>query len=261
MSIISVRDLVSGYNRVPVIGPLSFDIDEGGITTMIGPNGIGKTTVFKSILGLLKPLSGDIEISGKPLASYSPKDFARTIAYVPQNHVPPFPFSVRDVVVMGRNPHLNELTSPKKADYEIAEEQLATMGITELADRDDTELSGGERQLVLVARALAQRAPMLLMDESTAHLDYGNELLVLQQITKLKELGYTIVMITHNPMHALMWSTAVVAMGRDFFVAGEPERVLDGETLTRLYRVGIDIADVELATSGRRVRMCVPAIN
>ncbi|MEZ7898647.1 MAG: ABC transporter ATP-binding protein [Flaviflexus sp.] len=235
MSTLDVRDLVCGYDKTPIIGPLSFAIPSGEITTLIGPNGIGKTTVFKTVLGLLKPMGGEVEIEGKPINRFAPKDFARTIAYVPQNHVPPFPFTVRDVVVMGRNPHLNELVSPKESDYAIAEEQLELLGVTDLVGRDYTELSGGERQLVMIARALTQQAPILMMDEPTAHLDYGNELLVLEQITKLRDLGYTIIMITHNHMHALMWSDTVVAMGRDFFAVGPPGEVLDGNTLTQLY--------------------------
>lgn len=151
--ILTVENLVCGYRPgVPVIGPLSFSVERGTVTCLVGPNGIGKTTLFKTVLGLLRPQGGRILVEGRDSRSYSAKEFARSVAYVPQGHIPPFPYAVRDVVVMGRNPNLRELASPKPEDFRRVAEVLELLGIAHLADRDYTQISGGERQLVMIAR-------------------------------------------------------------------------------------------------------------
>ncbi|NLA96342.1 MAG: ABC transporter ATP-binding protein [Clostridiaceae bacterium] len=257
---IKVEDLVCGYHPgKPVVGPLSFEIGKGDIACLIGPNGIGKTTLFKTILGLLKPLGGVIFVNGKNYRDYSAKEFARTVAYVPQGHIPPFPYTVRDVVVMGCNPNMQELSSPGKEDYAVADEMLELMNIRHLANRDYTEISGGVRQMVMISRALAQQTRLLVMDEPTTHLDYGNETLVLGQVRKLAGLGYTIVMITHAPSHAFLYANRALAIGRDgLFVNGDPSAVLTEESLLNLYGVGIQLFDVRLKNDQRQARICMP---
>ena len=257
---IRVEDLVCGYHPgKPVIGPLSFEIKKGDIACLIGPNGIGKTTLFKTILGLLKPMGGAIHVNGRNYRDYSAKDFARTVAYVPQGHIPPFPYSVRDVVVMGCNPNMHELSSPGKEEYALADEMRELMNILHLADRDYTEVSGGERQMVMIARALAQKTRLLIMDEPTTHLDYGNETLVLSQVRKLAGLGYTIVMITHAPSHAFLFANQVLAVGKNgFFAQGDPALVLTEDNLRTLYGVDIQLFDVPLKGDQRQVRICLP---
>lgn len=257
---ICVENLVCGYHpEKPIIGPLSFEVKAGEVVCLIGPNGIGKTTLFKTILGLLKPLGGNIAVDGKDYHKYSAKEFARTVAYVPQGHIPPFPYSVRDVVVMGRNPNMHELSSPRKEDFEFADEKLALMGIEHLAERDYTEVSGGERQMVMIARALAQNTSLLVMDEPTAHLDYGNETRVLGQVKKLASLGYTIVMITHVPGHAFLCADKVLAVGHNsYFAMGTPEDILTEECLNTLYGIEIQLSDVILRGDQRQVKVCVP---
>ncbi|MGC4018430.1 MAG: ABC transporter ATP-binding protein [Muricomes sp.] len=257
---ISVENLVCGYHPdKPIIGPLSFEVNKGEVVCLIGPNGIGKTTLFKTILGLLKPLGGTIAVAGKDYHKYSAKEFARTVAYVPQGHIPPFPYSVRDVVAMGRNPNMHELSSPGRADFDFADEKLALMGIEHLAERDYTEVSGGERQMVMIARALAQDTNLLVMDEPTAHLDYGNETRVLGQVKKLASLGYTIVMITHVPGHAFLCADKVLAVGHNsYFAMGTPEAILTEESLNTLYGIEIQISDVILRRDQRQVKVCVP---
>lgn len=257
---LKVENLVCGYHaHRPVVGPLSFHVERGKIACILGPNGVGKSTLFKTILGLLRPLSGEVIIEGRKLSDYSVKEFARTVAYVPQGHVPPFPYAVRDVVVMGCNPNMHELSAPRAEDFRKAEEMLEVMGIGHLAERDYTEISGGERQMVVIARALAQNTNLLVMDEPTSHLDYGNESMVLGRIRHLAELGYTVVMITHVPGHAFLCADQVLAMGRDgFFVDGAPEEVLTAETLDRIYGVHVQLEDVWLESAQRHVKVCVP---
>lgn len=257
---IDVKDLVCGYHAgKPIIGPLSFGIKKGEVACLIGPNGIGKTTLFKTILGLLKPQGGNISVNGKDYHAYSAKEFARTVAYVPQGHVPPFPYTVRDVVVMGCNPNMHELSSPRKEDYAFVDEKLALMGIEHLAQRDYTEVSGGERQTVMIARALAQSTNLLIMDKPTTHLDYGNETRVLGQVKKLSGLGYTIVMITHVPGHAFLCADKVLAVGRaDYFAMGTPNDILTEDTLRALYGIDIQIDELTLRRDQRQVKVCVP---
>ncbi len=257
---IKVENLICGYApNKPVIGPLSFEIEKGDIACLIGSNGIGKSTLFKTILGLLKPLGGSIVVNGSDYHANTPKEFARMVAYVPQGHIPPFPYAVRDVVVMGCNPNMHELSSPGKADYDTADEKLALLGIDHLAERDYTEVSGGERQMVMIARALAQNTKLLVMDEPTAHLDYGNETRVLAQVKKLAGLGYTIVMITHVPGHAFLCANKVLAVGKDgYFALGAPDAILTEETLRTLYGIDIQLADIALKRDQRRVKVCLP---
>ncbi len=257
---IKVENLVCGYTPgKPIIGPLSFEIAQGDIACLIGPNGIGKSTLFKTILGLLKPLSGAIAVKNRDYRAYTAKEFARMVAYVPQGHVPPFPYTVRDVVVMGCNPNMHELSVPGPAEYDIANEKLALMGIGHLAERDYTEVSGGERQMVMIARALAQNADLLVMDEPTTHLDYGNETRVLSQVKKLSGLGYTIVMITHVPDHAFLYASKVLAVGKgDYFAMGAPEAILTEAGLASLYGVDIQLAEVTSKRDQRQVKICLP---
>lgn len=258
--ILTVENLVCGYRPgAAVIGPLSFGVARGTVTCLVGPNGIGKTTLFKTVLGLLRPQGGRILVEGRDSRTYSAKEFARTVAYVPQGHIPPFPYAVRDVVVMGRNPNLHELASPKAEDFRRVDEVLQLLGIAHLAGRDYTQISGGERQLVMIARALAQDAPLLVMDEPTSHLDYGNENRVLSQVRRLAALGYTIIMITHVPSHAFLCADQVLAVGRNgFFASGAPDEVLTEETLSTLYGLDVQLADVVLRGDLRHVKVCVP---
>lgn len=257
---LAVENVVCGYHPgQPVIGPLSFQVKKGEIVCILGPNGVGKTTLFKTVLGILKPLDGRILLKGRDTTTYSIKEFARTAAYVPQGHIPPFPYDVLDVVVMGCNPNMNEFSSPRESDFRMARQMLDRMGISHLANRDYTELSGGERQMVMIARALAQDTELLVMDEPTSHLDYGNETRVLAQVKRLSGLGYTIIMITHVPGHAFLCADQVVALGRDgFFAAGQPEDVLTEENLSLLYGVDVQLAEVELKRDQRHVKVCVP---
>jgi ABC-type cobalamin/Fe3+-siderophores transport system ATPase subunit len=195
-----------GYGEAAVLKGISLTVETGEVLCILGPNGTGKTTLFKSILGLLKLQAGSLKLDGKELSVLSRAQVARLIGYIPQAHQPPFPFKVMDVILMGRTAHLGLFASPGKRDREIAEEVIESLNIRHLQDKIYTQISGGEKQLVLIARALTQKPRILVMDEPTAALDFGNQLMVLSQIQKLAKRGLGIIMASHFPDHALLYS-------------------------------------------------------
>jgi len=254
---LEARDLAIGYRDHLVGRDISLALQPGEVLCLLGPNGAGKTTLFRTLLGLQPPLGGDVLIDGASLATLPPAEIAKRLAYVPQAHVTEFSYSVLDVVLMGRTARLKAFASPGAADETIAREKLAGLGIAELASHDYTRISGGQRQLALIARALAQEAPILVLDEPTASLDFGNQALVLARIRDLAKQGFGIVLSTHDPDHALMVATcvAIIADG-GLRAVGPPGQVVTAETLSAIYRTDVR---VEETPSGRRV--CVPGWN
>src|ERR1700722_19121851 len=209
---LTAQDLSIGYGTRVVGTGISLVILPGEVLCLLGPNGAGKTTLFRTLLGLQPPLAGNGAIDGVPLEFLRPADIAQRLAYVPQAHVTEFSYSVLDVVLMGRTSRLRAFASPGVADERIALEKLALLGIGELASHDYTKISGGQRQLALIARALAQETPILVLDEPTASLDFGNQALVLARIRELAGHGFGIVLSTHDPDHALMVATRVAVL-------------------------------------------------
>jgi iron complex transport system ATP-binding protein len=251
------RDLGFGYPGKPVGRDVTLAVEGGEVHCLLGPNGSGKTTLFKTLLGLLPPQAGTIHIGEERLENLSRQEIARRIAWVPQAHVPPFPYPVREVVLMGRTARLKTLEQPGKRDHEAVEQALETLRITDLGDADYTRISGGQRQLVLIARALAQEAPLMVMDEPTASLDFGNRAIVLGEILRLAERGLGILLSTHDPDQALAIGTqvALIKDGR-LLAQGLPEEVLTGAWLSKVY--GVEVS-VERVPSGLPV--CVPAFD
>ena len=184
-----------------VLRDLSFDWDKGDLLCILGANGAGKTTLYRTMLGLLPVLKGKIMIDGQELHAYGAPVLAKKIAYVPQYHNPPFPYRVFDVVLMGRGAHISNIGTPSEEDCRIAQQMLERMGISGLRDEIYTQISGGERQLVLIARALTQQTDYLLMDEPTSNLDFGNQIRVLKEIRKLADEGMGICLTSHYPEH------------------------------------------------------------
>jgi iron complex transport system ATP-binding protein len=251
MSILAAHDLTIGYGATAVASGISLSLEPGTVTCLLGPNGVGKTTLFKSLLGLIPALGGAVRIGGDDLAGLTRAAVARHIAYVPQAYQSDFSYTVLDLVVMGRTAYLGAFAAPGRADYAIAMDALATLGLADLAARDANRISGGQRQLALIARALAQRAGAIVMDEPTASLDLANRLMVLDRIAALAKNGLALLISTHEPEQAFAIAHRVIILGRDnHFVSGPVDAVLTAEHLTRLYGVALT---VERTPSGRLV--------
>lgn len=262
--VISVHEASFSYGTQSIFSGLSFSIHAGEIFCLLGPNGCGKTTLLDCILGFHRLHGGTITVMGREIRSLRPGRIARSLAYVPQKHEPTFPYTVREIVTMGRTAYLGMFGAPSSADRRLAEEALETIGIEHLKDRPYTQLSGGETQLVMIARALVQQTPVIVMDEPTAHLDFRYELAIMEIMTQLvRKGGLSIVMATHFPNHACYFqnngietSVALFNEGR-FLSVGRPESVLNEEMLRRLY--GVNTAVISLHTeSGGRMKHIVP---
>lgn len=258
---LEVKNASCGYDSKTVIENISCEVNQGEILCILGPNGVGKTTLFKTILGFLQLKGGQILLNGQDISKHSRKSFAKSIGYVPQAHVPPFPYKVLDVVVMGRTAHMGVFSSPSKNDIEIAEEAIDSLNITHLKDCIYTEISGGERQLVLIARALAQNPKILIMDEPTSNLDFGNQVKVLNQISKLAKSHIGIIMTSHFPNHAFINSTKVVAIGRGgLFSIGSADEIVTEELLKKIYDVDVKIMTFE-NDNINKIKVCIPIIG
>ena len=235
------QDVHFAYGKHPVLHGVNLTVGPGEIISLLGANGSGKTTLLRLLLGLARPKTGRVALNGKPLAHHAPRELAHYLAYVPQTHVSPFPYSVLEIAVLGRLPHTGLVRSPGRRDYDVALETLDRLGIGHLAQRPYTEISGGERQLTLIARALAQGARILVMDEPAGGLDYGNQLRFLQHLRALATDGYAIVKTTHHPEHALLASTRVVLLCQGVVAAdGPPREVVTPTAIHQLYRVEVE---------------------
>ncbi|PRR79493.1 ATP-binding cassette domain-containing protein [Clostridium luticellarii] len=233
---LEIKNAICGYGSKTVIKGISVKVKSGEILCLLGPNGVGKTTFFKTILGFLKLQGGEIILDGENIRNWSKKRLAKAIGYVPQAHTPPFPFSVLDVVIMGRSAHLGTFASPSKNDVAIAEESLETLGISFLKNKIYTEISGGERQMVLIARALTQQPHILIMDEPTSNLDFGNQIRVLERINSLVKKGMGVIMTTHFPDHTFLCPSKVALMQKNnIFNVGDVNDVVTEENLKSAY--------------------------
>ena len=257
---LDVRNLSCGYGAVTVTHEASLEVASGEGGCLLGPNGSGKTTLFKTILGFLRPKSGTIAIDGADITYWGRRRLAREIAYVPQLHTPSFPFRVLDIVMMGRTAHLGAFSSPTHHDEEISDAALCDAGIAHLRHKPYTEISGGERQMVLITRALVQEARLLIMDEPTSNLDYGNQVRVLSHIRQLVERGIGVLMTTHVPNHAFLCADRCALMHKGRIHAiGRAEDVITEQTLLELY--GVETRIHLLGNdSGAPVRVCVPCM-
>ncbi|MGB2595397.1 MAG: ABC transporter ATP-binding protein [Pseudolabrys sp.] len=235
------RGLTIGYPDRTVGRGLDVALSTGEVLALLGPNGGGKTTLLKTLLGLLKPKAGEVRLGDKPLDNYSIRERARVVAYVPQVHISTFAFTVETVVLMGRTAHGSLFTRPSGQDRAVAHAALERFGIAALASRPYTMISGGERQLVLLARALAQEPQFIVLDEPTASLDFGNQGKVMREIRALAKSGHGVLFTTHDPNHALRAADRAYLLREGTRIADGPvATVLNREQLEALYRTTVE---------------------
>jgi iron complex transport system ATP-binding protein len=257
MVVLEVRSLAFGFPGRTIGSGVSFSLAPGEVLCVLGPNGGGKTTLFRTVLGLIPKHSGSIELAGGPVESLSREEAARLAGYVPQGHSAYFAFTLREFVLMGRTSRIGTFSTPSKADVEIVERTLESLGIAELADKPVTEISAGERQLALVARALAQEPKLLVMDEPTASLDFGNQVRVLERISALASTGISILFSSHDPDHAFLGAQHALLLGDGRALEmGAPKDVIRPDTLQRLYGVRVQVIAIE---GGRHA--CLPSLR
>ncbi|QSZ67687.1 ABC transporter ATP-binding protein [Methanofollis aquaemaris] len=256
--ILQVSDAGFSYDgRRSIFEGISFSLDTGECLCILGPNGTGKSTLIKCLLNLLPLGQGCIQLAGEEIADLSRTEIAKKIAYVPQSHQIVFPFTVGELVLMGRTPHLPAFAGPGKSDSTTVQAALETVGIAHLAERPVSDISGGELQLALIARAVAQQPEILILDEPTSHLDFGNQIRVLQLIDRLARNGIGVIMTSHFPDHSfVVRQTVAIMKGGNFIAVGPPEEVLTPQNLGEAY--GIDVAVPYVTEAGRQA--CVPKI-
>ncbi|MCW4005249.1 MAG: ABC transporter ATP-binding protein [Candidatus Bathyarchaeota archaeon] len=251
---LQVTDAAYSYDgKKKVFEHVNFSLSQGEILCILGPNGSGKSTLLKCTNALQKLDCGNVVVNGKDITAISRKELATYMGFLPQIHVSTFPFTVLEVAVMGRSPHLGLAESPSKKDYALAKENLDLLGISHLTDKPYTNISGGERQLALIAMVLTQQPKILLLDEPTSHLDFGNQIRMLDLIKKLSDKGLSIIMTTHFPDHAFHLSSTVAIIDKGNFIAtGPADNVITEQNLKQIYGINIQIAYVN------NTKICIP---
>lgn len=243
--------------KAPTLDSIDFEAERSKVTAVLGPNGSGKTTLFQCLLGLWNHSAGEVAIDGRSIKSMKRAEIARHMAVVPQEHASPFPYSVFDMVLMGRVAHVGLFSTPGEKDRKAAMEAMEALGIETLAQRPCTALSGGERQMVLIARCLAQEAPTMLLDEPTAHLDFRNQVAVLEKVRNIAgERKLAVLMNIHDPNMALLFAHRVMLLkGGRMLAFGKPETVINEKNMREMYGM-----EVQFLT-GNGVKMICPGIR
>ncbi|HID93821.1 MAG TPA: ABC transporter ATP-binding protein [bacterium (Candidatus Stahlbacteria)] len=245
-----VKNLNFAYRDGKVLENISFEVKEGEVCAILGPNGSGKTTLIKCLNRLLSPQSGDIEVDGTNIQTFGRRELAKTFAYVPQVHIGGFPYTVIEMILMGRTPYLDYYSNPGQKDYEMAYNVLKELGLLHLMDRFFNELSGGEKQLIYLGRALVQDAKVLLLDEPTSHLDFRNELLIIEKIKEVVKLKRLVAIAAlHNPNEVFWLSDKVLVLHQGKIINyGTPDEVVNSATMEKVYGVSVEI----LSTNGKK---------
>lgn len=252
---LSVNGLSFYYGKRAILRDISFELSSGEIFCLLGPNGAGKSTLIKCLAGELAYASGSVRLDGTELSAVKRREFARKVAYIPQSAEPVFPLPVRDFVVMGRTPYKAFFSQPAAADYSLVDEALEALEISQLAGTACTELSGGERQLMLFARALVQSPKLLILDEPTSHLDFGNQIKVLKTVRELaKKHGLCVFMATHAPEHAFMAGTRAAFLNEGSLSApGTPAQVITEEAVSSSFGVKVRVISPD---DDKKLRIC-----
>jgi iron complex transport system ATP-binding protein len=236
-SMLEVQDLHFNYDKTPILQGVSFEVEEGELCGLFGPNGCGKTTLFKCCLNFLKFHKGSVVMDGRDIKNLRVENLAKIVAYVPQEHKPPFPYLTKEVVLMGRTPRLKGIFGISKADKKKASDALDLLGLTEIADRPYNQLSGGQRQMVLMARAIAQETPLMFLDEPTSALDFSNQIRIWRIMRIVAERGVTILACSHDPNHVSWFCDKVVVMKDNRILKeGSPHNVITESILNEIYR-------------------------
>ncbi len=257
-----IHNACFNYGKRNIFQNLNFEINKGDILCLLGSNGCGKTTLLRCLKGYLKLHKGCCYLDETDIAQLNTQTRARKIGFVFQDNSAPFPYSVIEVVKMGRAPYLKTFATPAKRDEEIAERALETVGIYHLRNRKITQISGGERQLAVIARTLAQEPDVILLDEPTSALDFKNQILVLSMINKLSRQGMTIILTTHFPNHALLYSCKVAMMNSGSFITfGTADEVITGENLKKTYGIDVCICSAKNPVKNEFIRFCVPVTD
>ena len=245
--ILEVKDLEYDYGSGRTIFEnVNFSLDKGNIFTILGRNGAGKSTLLNCLANLFVPKKGEILLDGVPMSTMKQKDVAKIIGYVPQVHVAAYAYSVRDFAVMGRTPYIGLMSHPKAEDYEKVDQVLKELNIYHLRDKSYTAISGGERQLVTIARVMVQEPKVILLDEPTAHLDYGNQLRTVKLIKTLARRGFGIIVTTHNPDHAMLLHDKVAILDKEGHLkVGKTSEMITAETLSELYDIKLYLEYIE----------------
>lgn len=234
---LSIHQLSFAYGADPILQDISFQAGSGQLCALFGPNGSGKTTLFKCCLNFLKPQTGYIQMDGKNILGMPAQAMAKVAAYVPQEHKTAFPFTVQEMVLMGRSPHMRGMWGSTGNDRAKVADALSMLHIEHLAMKSYNTLSGGQRQLTLIARALAQDTPLLLLDEPTSSLDFKNQLMIWNVLRSIAAQGRTVLVCTHDPNHVLWFCNQVVVLGenRSIIAQGPPVDALNQHVLHQLF--------------------------
>ena len=258
---LEARDVQCGWEEGKITQRyVSFSVENGEVCCILGSNGCGKSTLLKTMLGLLRRQAGSITLDGKDIEKCSPKERAKQLAYVSQAHQPPFAYRVRDVVLLGRTARLGS-SQPRAEDYYAADNALSDMGVYHLRNSLYTDISGGELQLVMIARAVAQQPQILILDEPTAALDYGNAMRVIGKLRELAAKGYGVLLTTHSPDHAFMLDSNVLLLQKSKPMQfGRAVDIITEQNMRSAY--GVDVETKEfISRDGEVIRMCAPVFK
>lgn len=256
---LEVQNLSGGYaKKTDTVRGISFTVAPGSVLCVLGPNGSGKTTLFKALLRFLPLSSGCVLWNGEDVSQMTHAAFSRIMGYIPQTHTPAFSYTVCEMAMMGRASHISTFGAPGRRDEDAVLAALKTLGIAHLKDRYFTELSGGERRLALIARALCQQSKIIVMDEPSSDLDYANQQLVLHTIETLKAEGYAVILSTHASEYPFsLADRALLLCGGRVVACGPPEEALTADTLTEAFCVPMDVIEVA-DKSGKIRKLCLP---